>query len=94
MNDGTAFAIGTIARGSGCGGCSAWITQQRSRLALIPLAKAMAAKETRGYWQAATAWALNSALCLWRRRRLFESPRVFLNPLRSDACVDTASAIS
>jgi hypothetical protein len=46
---------------------SARSTQRRSRFAFSPRARAIAATETPGCWQALTASALNSAL--WRRRR-------------------------
>src|SRR5579862_5855161 len=54
------IAIGALSR-------SACRTQVRSRLALSPLARATAAIDTPGCWQAPTASALNIAL--WRRRR-------------------------
>ena len=55
----------------GCGAAvrSAVTTQRRSRLALSPFASATAAIDTPGLRHAATTFALNSPLCLRRRRR-------------------------
>ena len=48
---------------------SAVTTHRRNRFAFRPLAKATAAIDTPGWRHAATAFALNSALCVRRRRR-------------------------
>ena len=48
---------------------SASLTQRRTRFALMPFAIATAADDTPGLEQAATMCALNSGLCIRRRRR-------------------------
>ena len=66
----------------GFGARSSATTQRRNRFAFSLFAKATAAIDTPGLRQAATTFALNSALCLRRRRRVMPSSEVFTCPPR------------
>src|SRR6185437_10747723 len=60
--------------------CSSVTTQRRSRLAFSPLARATAAIDTPGWRQADTTFALNSPLCVRRRRRTMPLSEVSMCP--------------
>src|SRR6185312_6488497 len=76
-----------LAIGLSGGVCSSVTTQRRSRFAFSPFARATAAIDTPGCRQADTTFALNSALCVRRRRRTIPRSEVSMCPPKTQ--VDT-----
>lgn len=80
-------AAWTVSIGLTGGGCSSVTTQRRSRFAFSPFAKATAAIDTPGCRQASTTFALNSAVCVRRRRQTTPWSEVSICPPKTQ--VDT-----